>query len=142
MINVFDSRSDEIASAAISYTIYLIKTLTPDHYYVGWTSNTDKRWAKHLGGKGAKFTKKHGVESITILCKTNKMKEAEWREKYYNILLRIENPSWTVSSGAPLNNIYKVLNHFGYKLSLLEYLKSQLPTEKTVNLLSQLKPRS
>jgi predicted GIY-YIG superfamily endonuclease len=92
---------------ALRYTVYLIKTFTPNFYYVGWASNHEARWEKHRKGTGAKFTKKHGVAECSILCKTNQMNEAERREKKYVVLLQHENPMWVVSMGMPLSHALK-----------------------------------
>lgn len=98
------------------YTVYLIKTLTPNFYYVGWATNYKQRWTSHRQGTGAQFTKQHGVSECSILCHTNNMNEAEWREKLYAILIKRENPSWVVSMGIPLSwkQIARTLSHFGH----------------------------
>ncbi len=101
----------------LKYGIYLIRTFTKDHYYVGWARNVRKRLTKHTSGVGSKFTKNHGVADVSTLCELNVMKEAEWREKYYVTLLAQENPHWVVSCGAPLENRGKVLRHFGYRVT-------------------------
>lgn len=111
-----EPRSGSSAHQALLYTVYLIKTCTPNFYYVGWARDVLARWVKHIDSHGAKFTKKHGVESISVLCMTNSWKEAEWREKLYVMLLQRENPFWVVSMGMPLSTKQRnrTLRHFGY----------------------------
>jgi predicted GIY-YIG superfamily endonuclease len=100
----------------LRYTVYLIKTKTPNFYYVGWARNHMNRWNQHRNGTGAQFTKKHGVQEATILCRVDDWKEAEWREKLYTILLKRDNPTWVVSMGLPIKTfqIAYTLLRFGY----------------------------
>jgi predicted GIY-YIG superfamily endonuclease len=68
--------------------IYLIKTKTLNHYYVGQTTMFKIRMLQHLGKKvgmykGALFTQKHGVASFSILCETSSQREANRREEFY-----------------------------------------------------------
>jgi predicted GIY-YIG superfamily endonuclease len=95
------------------YAVYLIKCLTPNHYYIGWGSDTVRRWKAHRRGSGAKFTRKHGVDECSILCKTDSITVADNREKLYTILLQRENPTWVVSCGAPIRRVSRVLRKFG-----------------------------
>jgi predicted GIY-YIG superfamily endonuclease len=109
-----ESRSDGVSFAETPYAVYLIKTLTPNFYYVGWTSDVDRRWEQHKSGRGAKFTRKHGVAEASILCRVDSTNAADDREKLYAILLQRENPMWVVSVGAVLKNKKKFLRKFGY----------------------------
>lgn len=86
--------------------VYLIKTNTPNFYYVGQTTMFRLRMLQHMGkevGKysGAQFTKTHGVTSFSVLCETSSAREADRREEFYTQQLQLENPTWTVSMGRP-----------------------------------------
>lgn len=47
--------------------LYLIECRTPDHYYVGITTQPYRRQHRHERGIGAQFTFCHGVKSFELL---------------------------------------------------------------------------
>ena len=46
--------------------LYCLKCVTPGRYYVGYTEvwRWDKRHREHTSGRGALWTRKHGVEKV------------------------------------------------------------------------------
>ena len=44
--------------------IYVLECITPNHFYVGYTQNFSSRLSNHRHGRGAMFTKLHGVKRV------------------------------------------------------------------------------
>lgn len=54
-----------------SHWVYCIECRTPNHFYVGMTSNVQRRLNAHLNKQGGSpFTKKHGVKSWFLVTNT------------------------------------------------------------------------
>jgi predicted GIY-YIG superfamily endonuclease len=51
--------------------VYVLKLRSRNKYYVGYSSALTKRLDSHNKGKGAEYTKKHGVEKIVALVECN-----------------------------------------------------------------------
>ncbi|MFW9839128.1 MAG: HRDC domain-containing protein [Candidatus Thorarchaeota archaeon] len=51
--------------------VYVLKLDSKNKYYVGYSSELTKRLDSHLKGKGAEFTKKHGVDRLVALVECN-----------------------------------------------------------------------
>jgi predicted GIY-YIG superfamily endonuclease len=71
------------------YTVYLIECVTPLHFYVGMTSNLERRIEQHRrGGKdGAWWTWIHGVKNYRVVAENLTKKQALSVElKTYKIL--------------------------------------------------------
>lgn len=64
--------------------------------YTGMTDNLERRFWQHKNGKGANYTKKHGVKSIIYKELHNSREEAHVRE--------LEIKTWTKTSKISLAN--------------------------------------
>lgn len=62
------------------YYVYSLN-LKDGNKYVGITSNPDKRISDHFNGQGAKWTQKHGVESVNSINKCSTKQTAKSAEK-------------------------------------------------------------
>lgn len=51
--------------------VYVLKLRSTNKYYVGYSSELSKRLDSHVKGKGAEFTKKHGVDRLVALIECN-----------------------------------------------------------------------
>ncbi len=51
--------------------VYVLKLGSKNKYYVGYSSELNKRLDSHIKGLGAEFTKKHGVERLVALIECN-----------------------------------------------------------------------
>lgn len=61
--------------------LYQIECQTPNHFYVGISSHIEDRLHRHSSGKGAVFTRLHGVKHSTLICTYEDVqaaKMAEW----------------------------------------------------------------
>jgi len=63
-----EDRSAKDASRFFRHAVYEIECNAPDHRYVGFSEDVVRRVGTHLLGKGARFTKQHGVKAARILC--------------------------------------------------------------------------
>lgn len=67
------------------YTVYLIGTVRPGFFYVGYSkqSHYEHRIEQHTAGRGAEFTKRHGVLWCTTLeeniATKEEAKRLEWQ---------------------------------------------------------------
>jgi predicted GIY-YIG superfamily endonuclease len=69
-------------------TVYLIECETPDHWYVGVTSDYQKRRAAHAAGTGAAFTRVHGFKASTVIQEVSDMEAAKAAERTVTEALR------------------------------------------------------
>lgn len=56
--------------------LYLIECKTPNHYYVGITSQLITREERHRSCRGAQFTQVHGVRTFEVLATYPTLAEA------------------------------------------------------------------
>lgn len=49
------------------FTLYQVECMTPNHFYIGISTDINRRIIEHQNGRGARFTRKHGVRTITLL---------------------------------------------------------------------------
>ena len=61
--------------------VYIIKCKDPKHYYVGITSNLEKRLEAHKTGEGSRFIQVHGFDKLIHSESLENVKEAKYREK-------------------------------------------------------------
>jgi predicted GIY-YIG superfamily endonuclease len=57
--------------------VYVLKLKARNKYYVGFSSDLTNRLKKHIEGKGAEFTKKHGVETLVALVECSDVGRAK-----------------------------------------------------------------
>jgi predicted GIY-YIG superfamily endonuclease len=65
----------------LTYCVYVIKCLTPNHYYIGSTAQLSHRILAHKKGRGSTFTKKHGFKQLINVIHCSNHKEASIIEK-------------------------------------------------------------
>jgi predicted GIY-YIG superfamily endonuclease len=68
--------------------LYLIECETPNHYYVGISSQPFERERYHRGGRGTPFTELHGVGTFELLAFYDSREEAEKAEQQFTDELR------------------------------------------------------
>ena len=71
-----------IFSVYFMYYIYLLINETSDKTYIGFTDNVERRIREHRNKK-VKSTKNFGKFKGYIINKTNSIKQAREKEKYY-----------------------------------------------------------
>jgi putative endonuclease len=64
------------------YYIYII-LCTDNTYYTGITTNLKRRFAQHLNGSGAKYTRAHKPEKIVFSFNTGPKRGIAQRIEYY-----------------------------------------------------------
>lgn len=72
------------------FVVYLIECQTPNHFYVGMTSNWRKRRQRHLAIKGSVWTSQHGVKSIQLMAECETEKEAKQLERVLTLQIKSE----------------------------------------------------
>lgn len=68
------------------YNIYCIECFTPNHFYVGQSSQVFHRLYQHTRGQGSRFTKEHGVKFWSVVNDAVDYEDAlikEFREYQY-----------------------------------------------------------
>ncbi len=80
--------------------LYEIECETPNHIYVGITNSIGKRWRDHCVGKGAGFTRLHGVKGIKIIKEFLIWEEAKIAEKNHVLYLKNLYPEKRISKGS------------------------------------------
>ncbi len=70
-----------------THFVYCIECITPNHIYVGETSQLEIRICAHKYRDGSSFTKRHGVKRWCIVASAATKKEAEKleREEYLRL---------------------------------------------------------
>lgn len=86
------------------WTLYLIECVTPNHFYVGITSNYAHRLKTHRGRTGARFTYRHGVKSAQSVHIYPSERLAKLAERLYVAHLRYQGKK---VAGAGFNGHYK-----------------------------------
>lgn len=99
MLENKQNKKIDIFSSRTRIFLYEIECETPNHIYVGITYQIGHRFTQHQKGRGAKFTKEHGVKRLKIITEYNNMKEAYIAETDHVLLLRKLFPNKVVSKG-------------------------------------------
>jgi predicted GIY-YIG superfamily endonuclease len=89
-------------------SVYLIKCLTPDHWYVGRTKHVARRFESHVLGdatdsfvKGAKYTTKHGVLAVWATWAVANNQQADALEHIVYHTLKLVYKDFCISMGSP-----------------------------------------
>lgn len=78
-----------------TWFLYRIECRTPDHFYIGVTTQPIHRKTKHEQGAGAQFTQCHGVKDFVILAAYDSKAEALSAE--HRTVVEIRDKGFTVA---------------------------------------------
>jgi len=96
------------------YYTYILRC-KDNTYYIGYTSDINRRMMEHSRGEGCKYTRARGFNNLEIYWETNERKDAMKLEYYLKTLTRpkktelIQNPNLLgVKYGLDLSAEYKL----------------------------------